>query len=55
MNRALELYSAKNGDLVHFIRDEETITAIPSLNAIHPQLDNVIVSANASGRVLVFN
>lgn len=55
MNRALEMYSAKNGELLHFVSDEDILTAIPSLNAIHPKLDNVVVSANASGRVLVFN
>lgn len=53
MARAMDVLDADTGAQVAQLSDADTLTAVPTLNAIHPSL-NRIVSSTASGRLYVW-
>jgi WD40 repeat protein len=53
MTRSLDIFDASTHSPIVRLADEETLTAIPSINAFH-QFHNVAVSATASGRTYVW-
>ena len=53
MKRGVDLLDDATGVVVDYLQDEELLTAVPSLNVMHPT-QPVIVSATGSGRVVVW-
>jgi WD40 repeat protein len=51
MDRSVEVFDAASGDKLASL-SSEWLTAVPTLNAIHPSLDRrLILSGTASGRL----
>ncbi len=49
MNRRAEIFSA-DGTLLRALYDEDHVTAVPAVTAMHPGLPGRLVTGNASGR-----
>lgn len=57
MKRAIDVYSGKTGSMLSMLHDADVVTAIPAINAFHPNWhsqDDLWVSGNATGKVLLW-
>ncbi|KAK9696484.1 hypothetical protein K7432_012439 [Basidiobolus ranarum] len=54
MNRWVDIYSGTSGKLLHTLSDPDRITAVPAVNAFHPNMP-IVASANGSGRMMVWS
>lgn len=54
MKRGIDVYDATSGASVGYLTDPELLSAVPTLNAVHPSLD-VAVSSTASGRLYLWS
>ena len=55
MGRKVDIYGQKDGSQFASLSDPEKLTAIPAINAFHPNpACNMIASGNASGRISIW-
>ena len=55
MGRKVEIFSGKTGEALAVLEDPQRLTAIPAVNAFHPNpACGVLISGNASGRMNVW-
>ncbi|CAD6883867.1 unnamed protein product [Tilletia caries] len=54
MHRHAEIWSGRTGELLRSLYDEEWVTAVPAVTAMHPRRVGRLVAGNASGKCFLW-